>query len=360
MAYGRCGLLLVLSLSSGCVFLSGCGGDEDGGGNSTATGGAAASGGGPSGGSGSGGATSQAGGSPPHGDTSGAFSLVESGGAYTLEHGNVVMVVTPNQGGRILSFTVAGSETLVQEGEAPEHGSTFWPSPQNWGWPPATDIAEIDPNPYAAVMEPQRLILTSDNNPFLGAVVTKTFGPAASRAGVLGFAVTYTIQNTSASEITCAGWEISRAKRGVVFYPEGQGGLLETSTLIPQSALGHAWYTYDAVGLEEVPKIYADGGGGWLAWAAHGLEGDGTLVVKSFADVLPGSFAMGEAEIEIYADPSGDYMEVEQQGPLTMLQAGQILSWRVEWYGAPVPASLAVQNGSHALLDLVQTTLGAP
>jgi hypothetical protein len=287
------------------------------------------------------------------------FSLEESGGVYTLTHGEVAMVVTTEQGGRVLSFTVAGAETLVQEGEAAQHGSTFWPSPQIWSWPPAISIAEIDPNPYSAAVQPQRLILTSENNTFMGAIVTKTFGPAESATGVLGFAVTYTIENTNQSPLAYAGWEISRAASGVVFYPEGPGGVLAKSSLMPESVIGHGWYAYDATSLTGVPKIFADGSDGWLAWGAAGAASEGTLVVKSFEDIPASAFATNEAEIEIYADPSGEYMEVEQQGPFVSLQPGEILTWRVEWYGATVPATVTVESGSQALVDLVTTTLGA-
>lgn len=359
MTHSSAALLLAVSLTALGLCLSGCGGGEETAGDSDSSGGSSSASGGSSGGNGTGGEiVSGVGGALVDDYMSDAFSLEESGGTFTLEHGDATMIVTPDQGGRILSFTVLGSETLVQEGEAAEHGSTFWPSPQNWGWPPATNIAEIDPNPYVASTSPQRLILTSDNNSFLGVTVTKTFGPAESQAGVLGFAVTYTIENTSAVQLTYAGWEISRAASGVVFYPEGPGGVLEKSSLTAQSALGHGWYTYDATGLEGVPKIFADGSDGWLAWAAEDDFGAGTLVVKAFEDIPVSSFATGEAEIEIYADPSGEYMEVEQQGPADLLQPGDMLSFRVEWYGASVPATVTIEDGSQALVDLVTATLG--
>lgn len=260
--------------------------------------------------------------------------------------------------GRITSFIVSETETLVQEGEAAEYGSTFWPSPQVWSWPPATSIAEIDPEPYQVSVGEQRLVLTSENNDFMGAIVTKTFAPAESAAGALGFSVTYTIENTNASPFTSAAWEISRVGSGVTFYPEGPGGLLENATLIPESAIGHGWYEYDPSGLEGVPKIFADGANGWIAWALGDTGADGAVVIKSFPDIDVSSFAMNEAEIEIYADTSGDYMEVEQQGPAVLLEPGEILHWRVEWYGTSVPDGVAIETGSRGLVDAVVTTLG--
>ncbi len=363
MAGGSYLVSLSATLALGAAVLGGCSGEDDegAGGESTATGGADGSGGDAgSGGDGSGGDTpASSGGSPPE-DTymSDAFSMTETDGEYVLEHGDVTMRIDPMVGGRIIGFSVSGTETLVQEGEAAEYGSTFWPSPQIWSWPPATSIAEIDPEPYSVSEGEQRLVLTSENNNFMGAIVTKTFAPAESDAGAFGFSVTYTIENTNASPLTYAAWEISRVGSGVTFYPEGPGGLLEKSTLTPESALGHGWYEYEAADLQGVPKIFADGKNGWLAWALGEAGAGGAVVIKSFPDIEPSSFAMGEAEIEIYADVSGDYMEVEQQGPAVLLQPGETLYWRVEWYGTGVPDGVVVETGSQGLIDAVVTTLG--
>lgn len=283
------------------------------------------------------------------------FSITEADDLYTLVHDDLTMVVAPNTGARIISFLVDGVETLVQEGGAAQYGTTFWPSPQIWGWPPTASIPEIDIWAYTASEEDQRLTLRSEPNLNLGLSVTKTFGPAESESGSLGIAVTYAIKNEGDAVASFAAWEVSRVASGVVVYPTGPGGVLESSSLMPNDSIGHSFYTYDATDLMGVPKIFADGSDGWLAWANGGAEG--TLVIKSFPDIAASEFAPEEAEIEIYADPSGDYMEVEQQGPYIELDPGAHLTWTVEWYGAAVPAPVTVENGSQTLVDLITQTL---
>lgn len=286
-----------------------------------------------------------------------SFSMSEAEGRYTLSHGDVTMTIDPARGARITSFTVSGQETLVQEGSAAQYGTTFWPSPQIWTWPPTASIPEIDSEPYAVTEGQQRLTLTSEMNGYLGVIVTKTLTPARSESGSLGIAVTYTIQNGNSVAFGFAPWEVSRVGSGVVFYPQGPGGVFDQSSLQPESALDHGWYTYDPSGLEDVPKIFADGEDGWMAWAQPADLGVGAMVVKAFPDISQIDFADGEAEIEIYADPSGEYMEVEQQGAFQELAPGGAFNWTVSWYGAAVPESVSVESGNQQLIDLAVGTL---
>lgn len=284
------------------------------------------------------------------------FSISESAGVYTLVHGGVTMVVDPGNGGRITSFGVDGVETLVQEGAAAQYGSTFWPSPQTWEWPPSSSIAEIDSQPYSVAEGAQSLVLTSAADNHLGAVVTKTFAAAQGTSGALGISVTYTIENASEQSFGAAPWEVSRVAGGTVVFPAGPGGELEQSTLSAQTVGNHSFYTYDATDLSEVPKILADGSNGWLAWADDAGSSK-TLVIKAFDDISPAQFADGEAEIEIYADPSGSYMEVEQQGAFEELAPGASLSWTVIWLGVSADPSVSIEVGSESLVDLIENTL---
>jgi hypothetical protein len=216
-------------------------------------------------------------------------------------------------------------------------------------------IGEIDAEPYAVSEAEQSLLLTSETNGYLGCIVEKRFAPAESSSGTLGIAVTYTIQNENSVSFGYAPWEISRVASGTVVYPSGPGGQLAQSTLTLQDALDHSWYTYDAEGLEDVPKVFADGSDGWLAWAQAGSPG--ALVIKSFEDISSAQFAEGEAEIEVYADPSGDYMEVEQQGAFEEIAPGARLTWTVVWLGVPVDSSVTVEVGSQGLINLIESTL---
>src|SRR5690606_2101309 len=144
--------------------------------------------------------------------------------------------------------------------------------------------------------------------PSVGLTVKKVFAPTHAESGVPAISVTYTMTNTSASTIQASGWEISRVgSGGMAFFPTGPGGQLAISMLSGTVMGAHTWYPYDPTCLSDVPKIFADGSDGWLAWSTGEA-----VVIKSFPDVPAANFAPSEAEIEIYAkpDPGGIYFEV--------------------------------------------------
>jgi hypothetical protein len=81
------------------------------------------------------------------------------------------------------------------------------------------------------------------------------------------------------------------------------------------------------------------------------------VVIKSFTDVPLANFAPSESEIEIYASPSGDYFEVEQQGPLTTIAPGASATWTVLWIGVAIPDGSSTAAGSADLVQLVSSSL---
>ena len=88
-----------------------------------------------------------------------------------------------------------------------------------------------------------------------------------------------------------------------------------------------AWYTLDES--RKNRKINADGKG-WLAFCDKGL-----LFVKKFPDLKPAEPAPAEAEIQIYVNTGKTFVEIEEQGAYTTLNAGEELSWTVRWYLEP-------------------------
>lgn len=298
------------------------------------------------------GGSSGSGGAPGSGGAAPAptYTLSETDGLYIYSVGDSSMTIDPLNGGRVTSFIVGQSETLAQPGAAAQDGSVFWPSPQTlFDWPPPE---EIDSSPYTALVTDDQLTLTSPNSADLGLTVTKLFTPTHSASGVPAILVLYTMTNTGTSVLEVAGWEISRVTAGMAFFPTGPQGVLPSSTLSGSEIDAHTWYAYDSTGLMEVPKMFADGSGGWLTWST----GD-AVVIKSFQDVDFAEFAPGEGEIEIYADPSGDYFEVEQQGPLQSIAPGASASWTVNWIGVPVPDGANTSEGSSDLIALVTSAL---
>ena len=76
--------------------------------------------------------------------------------------------------------------------------------------------------------------------------------------------------------------------------------------------------------------------------------------MKVFPDVPRDAQAPGEAEIEIYVDQGGSFIEVEQQGPYAELKPGATSSWQVHWILRKLPPGLEAQAGSAALLGFVR------
>ena len=109
------------------------------------------------------------------------------------------------------------------------------------------------------------------------------------------------------------------------------------------------WVEHDAAVVAGHQKLYADAGEGWVAHAD-----DDALFVKTF-DVVPrAAHAPGEAQVEIYASSLHRYVEVEQQGPCETLAPGGVLAWRVEWRVRRLPAEIAREVGSAALVRLAR------
>lgn len=279
----------------------------------------------------------------------GGMAISRDGELFTLETERLAMQIDASTGARIVSFIVDGLETLVAEGAAAQYGATFWPSPQTWDWPPTSSIPEIDSASYEARVENGGLVLVSDQTSE-GLIVQKSFSPGTDG----NITVVYEMRNAGDSSLSVAPWEITRFAGGITFYPTGPAGQLAHSSLTVEEIGDHTWYAYDAADLDEVPKSSGDGAGGWLAHILSGQQtGSSTvLVLKRFMDLDQADFAPMHGEIEIYADPSGTYMEVEAQGAYRTLAAGEDLSWALIWDGAVVGENVTLETGSQQLVEI--------
>src|SRR6516165_10463754 len=79
-------------------------------------------------------------------------TVTNDGTLYTLQLGDLEMVVDGSRGARVTEFSLFGTNVLVTRDQNGTYGSTFWPSPQSsWCaagggcWPPP---AAIDSGPY--------------------------------------------------------------------------------------------------------------------------------------------------------------------------------------------------------------------
>jgi len=302
-----------------------------------------------------------AGGAPPAGGNAGSGGTISAmwttdGGKYSLSLGSTYLELDPGNGARMTALRVGGSSgpNLLADadvtGQADNWGSTFWPSPQNWAWPPTDDgsINAINTLPYAAVSEGLTLTLTSQLNaaPPTVSVVKKFSADLAKEAIVID----YTMTNGGPAPVTVAPWEITRvAAGGITFYAEASEPVVHEPTMVlPPTTLadGVRWYQHDP-SVVDPTKFFADGKG-WIAHAAGEL-----LLIKSFADLAPDQSPTGEAEIEIFAAPK--YVEVENQGAVQTLAPGDALHWTVRWYARKLAAPAVV--GSADLVAYVQNQI---
>jgi len=302
-----------------------------------------------------------AGGRPATGGNAGAGGSTNAmwtteAGKYSLSLDDSYLELDPANGARMTALRVggaAGPNLLADSavtGQEDNWGSTFWPSPQDWAWPPtaAGSINAINTLPYRAVQEGPTLTLTSELNasPPTVSVIKKFSADLVKRAIV----IEYTMTNGGTEPVTVAPWEITRvAGSGITFYAEASEPVVhDPNMVLPTTTLtdGVRWYQHDP-SVVAPTKFFADGKG-WIAHAAGDL-----LLIKSFPDLAPADSPTGEAEIEIFAAPK--YVEVENQGAAQMLAAGDSLHWTVRWYARKLPTPAVV--GSADLVAYVQNQI---
>ena len=283
------------------------------------------------------------------------FVQEKGNGLFALAFNGLTFEVDATNAGRISAFTLDGKNILSgKEVNATNWGTSLWPSPQSaWGWPPSK---ELDVKPYKVVSRNEVSIeLESEKDSLLGFIFKKNYHADSSDSSVV---VTYTIVNGSNKKQSVAPWEISRvAPGGLTLYPTGKGQKQNLLSKLMTDKDGITWFDYDSATLNfkpsEVPKLIHDGAEGWLAQVSGDL-----LLIKKFTDVSPEKTAPGEGEIEFYANPDKSYIEIEQQGEYTALEAGQELKWEVKWYLRKLPAGVKAEAGIKELAAFIRKTIG--
>jgi hypothetical protein len=339
----------------------GAGGTQGGAGGTAGNAGATTTGGGAGAAGMSGGAAGNAGsatggaGAAGSGGSGGAPTLampiMKSASSYVLEFGDHYFEVNPMLGARIASVKLGGaSGTNLLGGMADNVGSTFWPAPQSWPWPPtdAASITNINDKPYTATTDQTSITAVGQNAAAVNIAVTKKFTADLAKQAVV---VTYTMVSNVAN-VMAAPWEITRfPTAGVTFYPTGSTPVAGGTMVLPPTTTGAGctWLTAPATRPAADQKMLADGTGGWLAHAA----GD-WVVVKKFTDTPAAMAAANEAEIEIYLSSAADYMEVEQQGAYGPVPAAGT-DWTVTWFVRRLPEGVTPTAGNEALVDFVET-----
>lgn len=269
---------------------------------------------------------------------------------FVIGFGEHALEVDPADGGRIVGFSLHGQSVVVPREESPEaYGSSFWPSPQSdWNWPPPL---ALDKASWQATVEGKVLVLSSGTDEKLGLSAEQRIFAEPSRGGVV---IEHIFRNRAATARRVAPWQNTRVRpRGLTFFPS-PGPALPDSPLRLQPQNGIVWFSHDPAAHKQGVKGFSDGAEGWLAHA----DGD-LLFVKVFADVARASQAPKEAEIEIYVDGAGRFVEVEQQGPYAELAPNGSFRWPVRWLLRKLPADLAAVPGNMKLVEYVRALVTA-
>jgi hypothetical protein len=241
---------------------------------------------------------------------------------FRLESGPLALEVDARDGGRIIEFSLDGRNAMVTRAESPDaYGTSFWPSPQSdWKWPPPI---EIDRGAWQVELVGSEIRLASAVHAPLGLSVSQRI---RLETNPLSAVIDYTLHNHGAAPRRVAPWQNTRVRPGgLTFYP-GSEGTLAHSALKLAPTRGVTFFAHDPATMKLNQKSFADGHEGFLA---H-VDGD-ILFVKVFPDVAPNAAAPGEAEIELYVDGAGKFVEVEQQGAYVEIPAGGTSGWTVRW-----------------------------
>ncbi len=250
-------------------------------------------------------------------------------GVYTLKSGPLEATIDANAGARITSFKFEGTEILTQSDVHPQnYGSTFWDSPQsNWNWPPR---ATLDSEPYEpkASQDGTEVLMTSSKDEDSGLLFTKSF---AFLEGPTRLEATYTIKNVGEEVVEVSPWEVTRVAGGLTVFPldssVNQADLPEA--LLPDFTVEDdlGVYSFNAENLPKGKKSYFAGKEGWMA----NVTPSGLVFIKKFADTEPGQYAPGHAEVELYGNDLGSYIELENQGAYVTLEPEQSTEYKTEW-----------------------------
>lgn len=272
-----------------------------------------------------------------------------SGYAFAFPSSGPRLEVEPSIGARLSSLKLGAIEFLFVDRAGINWGATFWPSPQSvWAWPPPE---ALDRSPYAGGPQGGILALAGAQDPATRLSFAKRFSAEdADTSFRLGFAML----NGSASPKPVAPWMVTRVlPGGLTFFAKGR--IAGHGDLAPQvkEASGWMWFDHGAAVLPAgSPKYYADGAG----WMAH-VDRNGLLLLETFRDIDPAEAAPDEAEIEIYADPAGKYMEIEHQGAYASIPPGDSAAWTTRWYLRRLPDGVERKAGDPRLMALVADLL---
>lgn len=271
-------------------------------------------------------------------------------GMFTLNSGNMSMIIDGNTGSRIVSLKLDGAEILGSKNlNARYYGSSLWLSPEAiW-----RAMGVIDVSPYKlGYFNDTDLLLKSNNDSINGFEVSKKFHKNLADTSVT---IEYTITSTSTKVQEVAPWEVTRVPTGgLVFFPKGSPGDIPVPnrrmpSLSVKDSTGIIWYPHDPSS-SSAKKLFMDAGEGWVAYVRNRI-----VFIKKFPVIKSDQAAPGEKNVELYINRENTYMELENQGLYQKLAPGESLIYKVKWYARRLPAGLNAETGNRALISYVRS-----
>jgi len=270
-----------------------------------------------------------------------------SEGKFSIDCANLYFEVDSARGARISSFKINQDELLYVDFNTTDMaGSTFWPSPQIWSWPPAVNL---DSKPYSSK-------ITGDTILFKGATDAKLqlrfYKSMFATLADTSVTIEYVIKNEKTSAQSWAPWEITRVPAtGLTVFSKESGTVTGDMASRVKEMNGYEWYDQT---LTNTPgnKFFCDGKG----WIAH-VTVDNYLFVKKFENIPASKKAPNEAEVEVYTAGNDSYTELENQGAYASIASKDSVRWKVKWYARYLHKSVEISVGSPSLITYIEKIL---
>jgi len=291
-----------------------------------------------------------------------------------LDNGILRIGVLPMAGGRILSVTFRGQETLWRNADlldeslhpAPGHvvgprsgtmadwhnygGDKTWPAPQGWSGPDEW-AGPPDPTLDSGAYSWQRrdhaagatIALTSAADPRTGLRITREL---TLRDGEASYELSLRAENTSDRTVSWALWNVTQRRAGA----PGDGGVWvgleqgdhELVELVPGTGVPSAERSGDIAFIphqDVVGKLGFPTAAGWLAHAAHG-----STTTQAFSVDRELAYPDGGSRVEVWMEypldaplehlgglqPSSRIVEIEVLGPQVELAPGESMQLQLD------------------------------
>lgn len=265
---------------------------------------------------------------------------------YQLSNGTVDVIVTTDIGPRVIGYRFAGGKNILAELTKNAVNKTEFGEWHPWGGHRLWHAPEVMPRTYEPDDEPIKYEIIGNDSIRL----TPALGPAEVQREILvkldadgtRVTLTQTLTNKGKWPIELSVWGLTIVAGGGTTIIPQEPFISHDDKLLPARpmALWHftdmsdpRWYfgkKYITLSTDEkrggIPQKI--GVGNKQGWAAYQL-GD-MLFVKRFPYVEGAKYPDFGCNFETYTD--GNFMEVEDLGPLTKLEPGESASNTENWY----------------------------